>query len=76
VASSQRSTALAAAIAKTSMTGAPARYLNKLEVFAKEKWTSTEIANDLGVKDSTVASIRKRVKVHETILRELKKSYK
>jgi DNA-directed RNA polymerase specialized sigma24 family protein len=62
VAEKQYAPALAAAIAKTSMTGVGVYYAKKLSTYALEKWTHTEIADDLRVSENTVASLRARLR--------------
>jgi DNA-directed RNA polymerase specialized sigma24 family protein len=72
VARRQYATALAAAIATTSMTGAAVDYASKLDVYAFEKWGVPEIANDIDVKESSVASLRRRLLNNDNFRRALK----
>jgi DNA-directed RNA polymerase specialized sigma24 family protein len=74
VANRQYAPALAAAIATTSMTGAGVDYAKKLDVYATEKWSLDEIADDLGVNKSSVDSLRRRLQQHPGVRRALKSS--
>jgi DNA-directed RNA polymerase specialized sigma24 family protein len=68
IANGQYAPALAAAIAKTSMTGAGVDYAKH-----QEKWTLREISDDLRVRQATVASLRARLRDNTTFRKALKK---
>ncbi len=74
VTNNQYAPALAAAIAKTSMTGASVDYAKSLDRYAAEKWTLREISDHLHVSPNTVASLRTRLRDNATFRKALKKT--
>ena len=72
VANKQYAPALAAAIARTSMTGIGVDYAKNLATYAQEKWTLREIADDLRASPNSVTSLRARLRDNANFRKALK----
>lgn len=72
LAQKQDARALASAVEETKMAGGVRKYVANLPKYAAEGWAVREIADDIGVKRSTIPSYRKRLLENKRLKRALK----